>query len=94
MHITGGRKTEKEGVVSETKFEKRFTIGNNVETEKLTANLADGVLVLTAPKIEKKEKPVKHIMITERPHDDKMITDEKRSKIWMEMKKDIGEEEE
>lgn len=68
LHISGGRKVEKDDAVTETKFEKRFTIGDNVDTDKLAANLADGVLVLTAPKLEKKEKPTKQIPITVGPH--------------------------
>jgi HSP20 family protein len=67
LHITGGRKVVREGTTSETKFEKRFTIGRNVDTEKMAANLSDGVLVLTAPKKEKEEKPVFNIAITEGP---------------------------
>lgn len=71
LHISGGRKIEKDGAVTETKFDKRFTIGDNVDTEKITANLADGVLVLKAPKIEKKEKPAFMIPITEGPLEEK-----------------------
>ena len=55
LHISGGRKIEKDGVMRETKFEKRFTIGDNVDRDKITADLKDGVLVLTAPKIEKRK---------------------------------------
>ena len=65
LHISGGRKVEKDGATHETKFEKRFTISDNVDKEKLTANLNDGVLVLSAPKIEKKELPSRTIMITQ-----------------------------
>jgi len=68
LHISGGRKVTKGDTVSETKFEKRFTIGDNIDTEHISANLADGVLLLTAPKVEKKEKPVQTIAITEGPH--------------------------
>lgn len=69
LHITGGRKVEKEGSVSETKFEKRFTIGENVDTEKLSANLADGVLILSAPKLDTKRKMSQIIPISEVPHE-------------------------
>jgi len=67
IHISGGRKVEKDGSMTETRFEKRFTVGNNVNVEKMTANLENGVLTLTAPKIEKKEKPKFTIAITEGP---------------------------
>jgi HSP20 family protein len=65
VHISGGRKVTKGDTVSETKFEKRFTIGDNIDKTKITANLADGVLMLTAPKVEKKEPVVHTIAITE-----------------------------
>jgi HSP20 family protein len=71
LHISGGRKVVKDNTTTETHFEKRFTIGKNVDMEKVTANLADGVLVLSAPKIEKKEKPVLTIDITEGPLEEK-----------------------
>jgi HSP20 family protein len=71
LNISGGRKVVKDNTITETKFEKRFTIGKNVDMEKVTANLADGVLVLSAPKIEKKEKPVVNITITEGPPEEK-----------------------
>lgn len=66
LHISGGRKVEQDnGTTRETKFEKRFTIGENVDKDKMTANLENGVLVLTAPKIEKQQIPVRQIAITE-----------------------------
>jgi HSP20 family protein len=71
LNISGGRKVVKDNTITETKFEKRFTIGKNVDMEKVTAKLADGVLVLSAPKIEKKEKPVVNITITEGPPEEK-----------------------
>jgi HSP20 family protein len=71
LHVSGGRKIEKDGKTTETKFEKRFTIGSNVDTTKLTANLADGVLTVTAPKLKAAE-PVK-IAITEGSSNKKMI---------------------
>jgi HSP20 family protein len=74
LHISGGRKIVKDNTITETKFEKRFTIGTNVDMQKVTANLADGVLVLSAPKIEKKEKPVMNIVITEHPLEEKKET--------------------
>jgi HSP20 family protein len=52
LHLSGARKVEREGMVSETRFDKRFTIGPNVDTDQMTANFSDGVLVLTAPKLE------------------------------------------
>jgi len=55
LHVSGRRRTENdEGtVVSETRFDKSFTIGPNVDVERLTASFQeeDGVLVLSAPKL-------------------------------------------
>ena len=70
LHLSGGRKLKEKGKVFTTQFNKRFTIGPNVETHKIAANLADGVLVLTAPKIEKALKTHKQkIAVTENAHD-------------------------
>ena len=59
LKVEGGRKLRKtEGGTtsySETKFEKSFTIGSNIDTANLSAHLQDGVLILTAPKKETKE---------------------------------------
>lgn len=63
LHLSGGRKIKKGDQETETKFSQRFTIGKNVDTTKLSADLSDGVLTVTAPKKEKPE-PVK-IAITE-----------------------------
>jgi HSP20 family protein len=67
LHLSGVLRQEENGMlVSETRFEKRFTIGMNVDTDNITANLSDGVLVLTAPKLETEQK--RRIAITEKPH--------------------------
>lgn len=71
LHIAGGRKVVRDGSTSETKFDKRFTIGKNVDIDKMTANLSDGVLVLTAPKKKEEEKPVRSIAIMEGPSEEK-----------------------
>lgn len=65
VHISGGRKVVKQGETSETKFSKRFTIGENLDTDQLTANLSDGVLTVTAPIKEEVKPQPKRIAITE-----------------------------
>jgi len=65
LHISGGRKVVKKGETTETKFSKRFTIGDNIEIDKMTANLSDGVLTLTAPVKEEVKPQPKRIAITE-----------------------------
>ena len=69
LHVSGGRKVEQEGRVSTTQFDKRFTIGHNVEKDKLTANLSGGVLVVKAPKVEKSLEAKQTIAITDNPHE-------------------------
>lgn len=65
LHLTGGRKVKTDTSVEEYKFEKRFTLGKDLDTAKITAHLADGVLVLTAPKKEKTEPKTHQIAITQ-----------------------------
>lgn len=65
LHLSGGRKVEKEGSVTETRFDKRFLIAESVDTSKITANLADGVLVVSAPKKQIEEEKTTTIAITE-----------------------------
>lgn len=70
LHITGGRKhteTSKDGKTTTktvSHFEKRFTIGNTVDADKMTANLENGVLTLTAPVKPEKAPVVRTIPIT------------------------------
>jgi HSP20 family protein len=69
LHITGGRevhKTEPDGsfTTSQSKFEKTFVMDDSVNTSKVTANLQDGVLMITAPKSVAKTK-TKKILITQ-----------------------------
>lgn len=68
LHISGGRNVVAEDGKSKTtmKFTKRFTIGSDMDMPKMTANLANGVLTLTAPVKEKQPRPdVYQIAISE-----------------------------
>ena len=74
LHLSGSRKTiqknknGQEGSASERKFDYRLSMGDNVDLEKLTANLDNGVLYLTAPKKEiPKKKEARTIKITNGP---------------------------
>lgn len=71
LRVSGGRKVTQDGKTTETKFEKRFTIGMNVDTSKLTASLSDGVLTVTAPKVKVPEPVL--IKITEGTADNKNL---------------------
>jgi HSP20 family protein len=70
LHISGSRKRETEDEhgnrsFSSSRFDRRISIGDNVDAEKMTGNLQDGILSIEAPKKEKKEKSVFKIPITE-----------------------------
>jgi HSP20 family protein len=67
LHLAGGRKIKRGDEVIETRFEKSFSLGKNIDASKITANLADGVMVVTAPKDVSKDQVVK-IAITQNPH--------------------------
>lgn len=84
LHISGERKdktkTDTSTSYEEYTFDKRFTIGKkNLDTTKFTAHLADGVLTLTAPKVEKLPPATNTIAITagEAP---KLMDDEETTK--------------
>lgn len=71
LKVSGGRKirqTLPDGSItsSESKFEKMFTIDRNVDTSQITANLSDGVLVVTAPK-DPKHTEIRQVPIVEGP---------------------------
>ena len=67
LHISGERKIKTENTYKEVSFDRRFSLGANVDVEKMTANLADGVLTLTAPKMEPEKPKTRTIAITEGP---------------------------
>lgn len=65
LHVTGERKVQDDNVVFETRFDKRFALSENVDTTKITAKFAEGVLVVEAPKKETLEEEVTSITITD-----------------------------
>ncbi len=69
LNLSGGRKIKKgDDTVSEIKFAKRFTIGdNNVDVDKIAGSLSNGVLEVTAPKKAPEKKEANIIKITEDP---------------------------
>jgi len=50
LHLSGGRKIKEKNMVTESRFNQRFTLRNDLDIENINANLADGVMVITAPK--------------------------------------------
>ena len=67
LHVSGGRKIKKNGEVSESKFDYRLSMGENVDLDKLTANLDSGVLQLMAPKKEPEKPKARTIQINNGP---------------------------
>jgi len=66
LAIEGQREASGENYKFSSKFSQRFSLDPSVEIEKFTANLNDGVLVISAPKDMKKiEEAVRRIPITE-----------------------------
>mmetsp|Transcript_10084 Transcript_10084/g.14798 ORF Transcript_10084/g.14798 Transcript_10084/m.14798 type:complete len:229 (-) Transcript_10084:350-1036(-) len=67
LHISGERKhTKDDGSLSEIKFDKEFTLGDpaQVDTSKIIADLADGVLRVILPKLPRPPENVRKIGIT------------------------------
>lgn len=71
LHISGGRKVTTTGEdgstsIKESKFSKKFALDESVDPAKITANLADGVLTIVAPK-KKEQEIIQSIAISESP---------------------------
>jgi len=66
IHLSGERKFQsKDGTSFESSsFERKFSVGPNVDKEKIGADLKDGVLTITVPKKEVVEKSPTYIPIT------------------------------
>jgi HSP20 family protein len=67
LHLSGGRMIDEGEEVRETRFDKRFSIGESVDTDNIKANLHEGVLTVIAPKKEVVKKELPKIAITEGP---------------------------
>jgi len=66
LTLSGHRETKKEGFQYSSRFSQSFALDGAVDPEKLTANLHNGVLVVSAPKdLKRIEESVKKIPITE-----------------------------
>jgi HSP20 family molecular chaperone IbpA len=51
LRLTGERKIQDGNWKSEMKFEKAFLLDKKIQSDKITANFSDGVVVITAPKV-------------------------------------------
>jgi HSP20 family molecular chaperone IbpA len=84
LKLSGSRKFGR-GVAGQQQscstFAQSFSIVEaDVDTSKITANLADGVLAVILPKKVKPVVVAKSIMVTENPHDDWVAVDDNTSK--------------
>lgn len=66
VHVSGERKFRSEDgfSVESSSFERQFSIGPNVDKDKIAADLKEGVLTITIPKKEAKETSPTYIPIT------------------------------
>ena len=67
LRLSGGRKVKTDKEVSERRFDYRLSLGDDVDLEKIAANLENGVLHLTAPKKVVKKPEARTIQITSGP---------------------------
>ena len=79
LHVSGGRKIKRGGTESESKFDYRLSMGD-VDLGKITANLDNGVLQLTAPKKEPEKPQARTIQITSGPSPMKLEDEKKEDK--------------
>merc|ERR1711953_1637934 len=72
LHVSGERRVRGEGKAGEYAFG-RWTLGNDIDMTGVSANVTDGVLVVTIPKkkVEEKEDEVMNIVVGTVPTQDK-----------------------
>lgn len=69
LRLSGKREIKNGEASFESRFDKAFVLDRSVDTEKITANLADGVITITAPKRLSQDSS-QRIEITKGNHDD------------------------
>ncbi len=71
LTLSGKRERKQEGFEYSNQFSQSFSLDRAVDAEKLTANLNNGVLIVSAPKDAKRlEDAVKKIPITQNAHEE------------------------
>merc|ERR1712013_867764 len=65
LTISGETKHEEGGISVHSRLEKSFTLGRDVDTSQITAEMEHGTLTITAPKNEEVKKSVRKIEVTE-----------------------------
>eukprot|EP00590_Aulacoseira_subarctica_P007162 CAMPEP_0172426106 /NCGR_PEP_ID=MMETSP1064-20121228/35793_1 /TAXON_ID=202472 /ORGANISM="Aulacoseira subarctica , Strain CCAP 1002/5" /LENGTH=186 /DNA_ID=CAMNT_0013169493 /DNA_START=148 /DNA_END=708 /DNA_ORIENTATION=+ len=65
LRLTGERKIQDGNWTSACNFERAFLLDKKIQTDKIVANLSDGVVIITAPKVHNEQKSDIEIPITE-----------------------------
>merc|ERR1712183_47504 len=63
LRVSGQTKFEDDNLSISSKFDRSFAFDQNVDTSQVSAKFTDGVLTVTAPKVEHKEIPVRTLEI-------------------------------
>ena len=74
LTLSGKRERKQEGFQYSSQFSQSFNLDRTVDAEKLTANLNNGVLIVSAPKDAKRlEDAVRKIPITQNAHEEPTV---------------------
>lgn len=65
LKISGETKREEGGISVHSRFDRAFTLNRDVDTSKISAQMDNGVLTITAPKFEKAKETARRIDIVE-----------------------------
>lgn len=80
LRLTGERMIKDGNWTSEIRFEKAFLLDKKIQADKITANLSDGVIVITAPKVLPAIEQKKEIDIPITEFDHAAISDGEKRK--------------
>jgi HSP20 family protein len=74
LTLSGKRERKQEGFQYSNEFSQSFTLDRTVDTERLTANLSNGVLIVSAPKdVKRLEHAVRKIPIAQNAHEEPTV---------------------
>jgi HSP20 family protein len=69
LRITGETKSEDEGISVHSRFENSFILDRNVDISKISAQMDNGILTITAPKFEELKCTVRRIDVVDNSDD-------------------------
>lgn len=90
LTISGETNKEEGGISVHSRFERSFTLNEDVDTAQISAHMNDGVLTITAPKYveEEEKKTVRKIDVVEQEKEEK-VADAAASHEEQESKEDV-----